>query len=413
MPELRLLAALHHLVLRGAAPELARFYPSAGGDQPPSGAWAVARETIAGNEAFIRDRARRTVQTNEPGRCVALYGGLLWLAERHRLPIRLLEIGASAGLNLNADRFAYVVGGVTLGDAASPLTFTEPWDGIPVRRPGRRGGAVAGRRPRRLRPVAAGPLVAGRAADAAVLHLARRARAACPRRAGGAGRRAPSGARASSAARRPGSRPGSRTPGRTCSPSCGSPSSTSTSTTPSAPRSAARSRAPARQPLAWLTLEPPASRGRQRQLRAALPRAAGGQRQRRGRRHRPRRVPRPAGGVAVAGRFVVGCQRGCYSALAGPPSRVYGVDEGGVRPPAPRPLRRSHWQLSAAGFRGSTQQLLRLIGWLDPVERLAGAAVGLGGDRVWVGLGVKGEVRAFGRYRRSSPLVFSLEPRCE
>jgi hypothetical protein len=135
VPELRLLAALHHLVLSGGAPELARHFPSAGGDAPPAGAWAVAQRALSEHEAFIRERARRTVQTNEPGRSVALYGGLLWLSERHRLPIRLLEIGASAGLNLNADRFRYVVGGVPLGDPSSPLEFHEPWRGAPVDEP--------------------------------------------------------------------------------------------------------------------------------------------------------------------------------------------------------------------------------------------------------------------------------------
>jgi hypothetical protein len=134
-PELRLLAALHHLVLAGGAPELARFFPSAGGDRPPGAAWAVARRTLVEHAAFIRDRLDRTVQTNEPGRCVALYGGLLWLSERHRLPLRLLEIGASAGLNLNADRFAYIVGGERLGDPSSPLSFLEPWNGLPVADP--------------------------------------------------------------------------------------------------------------------------------------------------------------------------------------------------------------------------------------------------------------------------------------
>lgn len=135
VPELRLLAALHQLVLSGQAPELARYFPSAGGDAPPQGAWTVARRTLVAHEDFIRARVRRTVQTNEPGRCVALYGGLLWLSERHRLPIRLLEIGASAGLNLNPDRFAYVVGGARLGDARSPLAFDEPWTGVPVADP--------------------------------------------------------------------------------------------------------------------------------------------------------------------------------------------------------------------------------------------------------------------------------------
>ena len=45
LPALRLLAALHHLVLAGRAPELAAFYPSAGGTRAPADAWpaAVAR----------------------------------------------------------------------------------------------------------------------------------------------------------------------------------------------------------------------------------------------------------------------------------------------------------------------------------------------------------------------------------
>ncbi len=135
VPELRLLAALHHVVLSGDAPELARFFPSAGGDAPPAGAWAVARRSLAEHLDVIRELARRTVQTNEPGRCAALYGGLLWLSDRHGLPIRLLEIGASAGLNLNADRFGYVVGGQPLGDPASALDFVEPWTGVPVADP--------------------------------------------------------------------------------------------------------------------------------------------------------------------------------------------------------------------------------------------------------------------------------------
>ena len=41
----------------------------------------------------------------------ALMGGLLHLDEAERLPVRLFEIGSSGGLNLLADRFAYVDGG--------------------------------------------------------------------------------------------------------------------------------------------------------------------------------------------------------------------------------------------------------------------------------------------------------------
>jgi hypothetical protein len=47
VPALRLMAALHYLVLRGEAAPLARFYASAGGDKPPDGAWRVAEATLS------------------------------------------------------------------------------------------------------------------------------------------------------------------------------------------------------------------------------------------------------------------------------------------------------------------------------------------------------------------------------
>ena len=135
VPALRLMAALHYLVLRGQAPRLAQFYPSAGGREPPGGAWPAAVATLAEHFEIVRERLRRGVQTNEPGRSAALYGGLLWTSERMRAPLRVLEIGASAGLNLLADRFAYTVGGELLGEPASPVRFEEPWQGAPVADP--------------------------------------------------------------------------------------------------------------------------------------------------------------------------------------------------------------------------------------------------------------------------------------
>ncbi|HZE03627.1 MAG TPA: DUF2332 domain-containing protein [Solirubrobacteraceae bacterium] len=127
VPQLRLAAALHYLVLSGEAPALAAFYPSAGGDRPPAEVWPVVLGTIAEHFEEVKGRLHRTVQTNEPGRSAVLFSGLLWLAARHRRPIRLLEVGASAGLNLLADRYCYVVGGAELGDPAAPLRFVDPW----------------------------------------------------------------------------------------------------------------------------------------------------------------------------------------------------------------------------------------------------------------------------------------------
>ncbi|HEY5250144.1 MAG TPA: DUF2332 domain-containing protein [Acidimicrobiales bacterium] len=131
-PALRLLAALHRLVLAGQAPELADYYPSVGGNLPPEGAWAVAEATLRAHAADLGVVLRRGVQTNEPGRSAVLFGVLLWTADAYRRPIRLLEIGASAGLNLLAENFAYRSNGALYGDPDSPLVFEGPWVDTPV-----------------------------------------------------------------------------------------------------------------------------------------------------------------------------------------------------------------------------------------------------------------------------------------
>lgn len=132
VPALRLMAALHRVVLAGDAPDLSDYYPSTGGQRAPEGAWPVAAAVLRDHFAHIHDLLGLRVQTNEPGYAAALYGGLLWLTEHHTLPIYLLALGASAGLHLMVDRFGFRVGGALLGDAASPLIFEEPWIGSPV-----------------------------------------------------------------------------------------------------------------------------------------------------------------------------------------------------------------------------------------------------------------------------------------
>lgn len=63
VPELRLLAALHNLVPRGAAPDLARHYPSAGGDAPASGA---GRSRSAPSPSTRRSCARASAAPCRP-----------------------------------------------------------------------------------------------------------------------------------------------------------------------------------------------------------------------------------------------------------------------------------------------------------------------------------------------------------
>jgi hypothetical protein len=125
------MAAVHRLVLTGRAPDLARFYPSAGGDAARKGAWEAFRRALEQRGADVAELVLLPCQTNEVGRSAALLFGFLEVAAATGLPLRVLEIGASAGLNLRFDRFHYGGGGASWGDAASPVDLTGLWDEPP------------------------------------------------------------------------------------------------------------------------------------------------------------------------------------------------------------------------------------------------------------------------------------------
>jgi hypothetical protein len=128
---LRLMAAVHRLVLTGRAPELARRYPSAGGDGSLEGAWPAFRDLLARQAADVAPLVGLRCQTNEVGRAAALVFGFLEVAASTGLPMRVLEAGASAGLNLRFDRFRYGGGGASWGDALSPVDLTGLWADAP------------------------------------------------------------------------------------------------------------------------------------------------------------------------------------------------------------------------------------------------------------------------------------------
>ncbi len=106
---LRLLGAVHAIVLDGRAPELAAFCATAGGTRSlQSGdAWEAFRGVVRERADEIRPALGRQVQTNEVRRSAALLVGFLHVARAVAMPLRLLEIGCSAGLNLRWDRYGY------------------------------------------------------------------------------------------------------------------------------------------------------------------------------------------------------------------------------------------------------------------------------------------------------------------
>ncbi|WP_432485386.1 DUF2332 domain-containing protein [Kineococcus esterisolvens] len=135
---LRLLGAAHHLALAGDAPAYAAHLPSTGGDGDAEAAWSALRELLSTAGEDVRARLRTAPQTNEVGRSAALVGGLLTAVAQVLpalgpvVPVRLREVGCSAGLNLLLDLFRHRGGdGRTRGPADSPVELDGAWDAEP------------------------------------------------------------------------------------------------------------------------------------------------------------------------------------------------------------------------------------------------------------------------------------------
>lgn len=126
---LRLAGGLHALVRSGAAPTLTAVYPPREADDETL--WAAVAAALAEHAAFLDDRLDGPPQTNEVARGSALMAGLLTLAARFDLPFGIYELGASAGLNLNLDRYRHELGGLVAGASASPVRLAPAWSGPP------------------------------------------------------------------------------------------------------------------------------------------------------------------------------------------------------------------------------------------------------------------------------------------
>jgi hypothetical protein len=125
-PTFLFFGAVHRLLLGGTDHPLARYYPSVAGARA-----LPASEAGPALEAFGRTYAEelaetirtRLVQTSVVQRALGLRIGLSAIAalDPSAGPLHVVEVGASAGLNLRFDRYGYRLNGHQYGDPDSPV----------------------------------------------------------------------------------------------------------------------------------------------------------------------------------------------------------------------------------------------------------------------------------------------------
>lgn len=120
---MRFAGALHAAALSGRDGQLAKLYPDDNPNWSIEAIWPVALAFLRRDDAWVRDFLKGPPQTNETRRSIGLLPGFLSLAKYG--PLHTLEIGASAGLNLNWDGFRYETTSWSWGDKSGPRMDTD------------------------------------------------------------------------------------------------------------------------------------------------------------------------------------------------------------------------------------------------------------------------------------------------
>ncbi len=121
---LRLTGGLHALARSKEDAELTRLYDSRKGDLR-----AILARVVMQWDDWLAPWLASAPQTNEVGRSAVLWPGVLQVARLFGPKVELLELGASAGLNLNMDCYGYELGGVRAGEEDSPVQMKPAWTG--------------------------------------------------------------------------------------------------------------------------------------------------------------------------------------------------------------------------------------------------------------------------------------------
>ncbi|MEQ1754848.1 MAG: DUF2332 domain-containing protein [Micropepsaceae bacterium] len=102
-------AAVHYLLLDGKAHQLSQHYPSlCPGAKPSTDAFTLFRDFCLQHEQEVISLVSvRITNTNEVARSTSLYPAFDFVARETRQDLHMVEIGPSAGFNLNWNHYAY------------------------------------------------------------------------------------------------------------------------------------------------------------------------------------------------------------------------------------------------------------------------------------------------------------------
>ncbi|NND03609.1 MAG: DUF2332 domain-containing protein [Acidimicrobiia bacterium] len=131
-----LLAAVQYLLLHDPTQPLAAWYPSLGGTRQDEQLEEAFRDFVLSHrDAILELITTRRVQTNEVARCVFLLPAYNLVESWAGRPLALAEIGTSAGLNQNVDRYGYAyqssAGTMRLGERSAVQLHTDCGPTVP------------------------------------------------------------------------------------------------------------------------------------------------------------------------------------------------------------------------------------------------------------------------------------------
>ncbi|MEC9342901.1 MAG: DUF2332 family protein [Pseudomonadota bacterium] len=126
---LRLCGALNHLAITGRDGGLVDAYPPAGDGEDSEALWQAMDGALRAHEPSIRRFMASAPQTNEVRRSAILLAGWCWLSNHFGMPLVISEVGASAGLNLFAERYRLEGAGFVRGAPGSPVALPVKWHG--------------------------------------------------------------------------------------------------------------------------------------------------------------------------------------------------------------------------------------------------------------------------------------------